>query len=124
MIASALAPSQRIRWPSAKGTSSTASTGPVSWAWTAGGPPRRGGGGDGAGDGPRRGEPDLRCCRRDRIDPMNRRTFHQCALGTAWAAPVIAAVRQGDKLDGAADVLTRAVVGGQVHAAVLYVRHR
>jgi CubicO group peptidase (beta-lactamase class C family) len=37
---------------------------------------------------------------------------------------VIAAVRQGDKLDGAADVLTRAVGGGQVHAAVLYVRHR
>jgi CubicO group peptidase (beta-lactamase class C family) len=55
---------------------------------------------------------------------MNRRTFHQCALGTAWAAPVIAAVRQGDKPDAAADVLSRAVERGQVHAAVLYVRHR
>ena len=55
---------------------------------------------------------------------MNRRTFLQCGLGTAWAAPVIAAVQQPDKLDVAADVLTRAVAEGQVDAAVLYVRHR
>ena len=54
---------------------------------------------------------------------MNRRTFLQCGLGTAWAAPVIAAVRL-DKLDVAADVLTRAAASGQVDAAVLYVRHR
>jgi CubicO group peptidase (beta-lactamase class C family) len=37
---------------------------------------------------------------------------------------VLAAVQQGDKLDVAADVLTRATAGGQVHAAVLCVRHR
>ncbi len=36
----------------------------------------------------------------------------------------MAAVQQGDKLDLAADVLTRAVAGGPVAAAVLYVRHR
>jgi len=45
-------------------------------------------------------------------------------LGTAWAAPVIAALAQRDKLDVAADVLTRATAAGQVAAAVLYVRHR
>ena len=37
---------------------------------------------------------------------------------------MIAAVQQRDKLDVAADVLTRAVAAGQVDAAVLYVRHR
>jgi CubicO group peptidase (beta-lactamase class C family) len=55
---------------------------------------------------------------------MNRRTVLQCGLGTAWAAPVLAALQQRDKLDVAADVLTHAVAGGQVNAAVLYVRHR
>jgi CubicO group peptidase (beta-lactamase class C family) len=37
---------------------------------------------------------------------------------------VIAAVQQRDKLDAAADVLTHAVAGGHVEAAVLYVQHR
>jgi CubicO group peptidase (beta-lactamase class C family) len=37
---------------------------------------------------------------------------------------VIAGVQQPDKLEAAADVLTRAAASGQVHAAVLYVRHR
>jgi CubicO group peptidase (beta-lactamase class C family) len=55
---------------------------------------------------------------------MNRRTFLQCGLGTAWAAPVIAAVQQRDKLDVAADVLAHAVAEKQVDAAVLHVRHR
>ena len=55
---------------------------------------------------------------------MNRRTFLQCGLGTAWVAPVIAAAQPQDKLDVAADVLTRAVAEGQVDAAVLYVRHK
>jgi CubicO group peptidase (beta-lactamase class C family) len=55
---------------------------------------------------------------------MNRRILLQCGLGTAWAAPLIAAVHQRDKLDVAADVLTRAAAAGQVDAAVLYVRHR
>jgi CubicO group peptidase (beta-lactamase class C family) len=55
---------------------------------------------------------------------MNRRTFLQWGLGTAWAAPVTAAVQQPDKLEVAADILARAVAAGQVHAAVLYVRHR
>src|SRR5262245_2429346 len=55
---------------------------------------------------------------------MNRRTFFQCSLGTAWAAPVIAAMQQRDKLEAAADVLVHAVAKKQVNAAVLYVRHR
>jgi CubicO group peptidase (beta-lactamase class C family) len=55
---------------------------------------------------------------------MNRRTFLQCGLGTAWASPVIAAVQQPDKLDVAADVLTHAVAEKQVDAAVLCVRNR
>ena len=56
--------------------------------------------------------------------PMDRRIFLQCGLATAWAAPVMAAVQQGDKLDAAADVLAHAVAGGQLDAAVLYLRHR
>jgi CubicO group peptidase (beta-lactamase class C family) len=55
---------------------------------------------------------------------MNRRTFLQCGLGTAGAAPVLAAVQRREKLDVAADVLTRAVAEKQVDGAVLYVRHR
>ena len=55
---------------------------------------------------------------------MNRRMLLQGSLGTAWAAPVIGAVGHGDKLDIAADVLSRAVAGGQVAAAALCVRHR
>jgi CubicO group peptidase (beta-lactamase class C family) len=55
---------------------------------------------------------------------MNRRTILHWGLGTSWANRVIAAVQQPDKLEAAADILTRAVSAGQVHAAVLYVRHR
>ena len=55
---------------------------------------------------------------------MNRRTFLQCGLGAAWATPVIAAAQRREKLEVAADVLTRATAAGQVNAAVLYVRHR
>ncbi len=55
---------------------------------------------------------------------MNRRIFLQCGLGTAWAAPVIAAGQQREKLDVAAEVLAHAMAGRQVNAAVLYVRHR
>jgi CubicO group peptidase (beta-lactamase class C family) len=55
---------------------------------------------------------------------MNRRTFLQSGLGTAWGASLIAAVQQPDKLDIAAGVLARATSTGQVDAAVLYVRHR
>jgi CubicO group peptidase (beta-lactamase class C family) len=52
---------------------------------------------------------------------MQRRTFLQSGLGTALAAPLIAAVEQ-DKLDAAAAVLTKAAAQGQVYAAALYVR--
>jgi len=52
---------------------------------------------------------------------MQRRTFLQSGLGTALAAPLIAAVEQ-DKLDAAARVLTKAAAEGQVYAAALYVR--
>src|SRR6516165_479266 len=58
------------------------------------------------------------------LAPMNRRTFLQSGLGTVWAAPLIAAVQKPDELDVAADVLKHATAGGQVDAAVLYVRHR
>ena len=44
--------------------------------------------------------------------------------GDRLGGPVIAAVQRPDKLDDAADVLTRAAAEGQVTAAVLYVRHR
>jgi CubicO group peptidase (beta-lactamase class C family) len=52
---------------------------------------------------------------------MQRRTFLQSSLGTALAAPLIAAVQQ-DELDTAAGVLAKAVAEGQLHAAALYVR--
>jgi CubicO group peptidase (beta-lactamase class C family) len=55
---------------------------------------------------------------------MNRRTFLQCGLGTAWPTPLIAAMHQPDKRDVAAHVLTHAMAEKQVDAAVLYVRHR
>jgi CubicO group peptidase (beta-lactamase class C family) len=55
---------------------------------------------------------------------MNRRTFLQHGPATAWAASLIAAVQQPDKLDIAAGVLTHAAASGQVDAAVLYVRHQ
>jgi CubicO group peptidase (beta-lactamase class C family) len=37
---------------------------------------------------------------------------------------MITAVQQPDKLDDASDILARAVAGGQMHGAVLYVEHR
>ena len=52
---------------------------------------------------------------------MKRRTLLQYGLGTAFATPLIAAVRQ-DKLDAATEVLTKAAADGQVSAAALYVR--
>jgi CubicO group peptidase (beta-lactamase class C family) len=52
---------------------------------------------------------------------MQRRTFLQTGLGTALAAPLIAAMQQ-DQLDAAAEVLAKAVAEGQLHAATLYVR--
>ena len=52
---------------------------------------------------------------------MHRRTFLQCGLGTAVAAPLLAAVRQ-DKLDAAAGVLSKAAAEGQIYAGALYVR--
>jgi CubicO group peptidase (beta-lactamase class C family) len=55
--------------------------------------------------------------------PMNRRTFLHCGLAAAWGAQVNSVIEPHDKLDVAADVLTRAVAAGQVAAAVLYVRH-
>jgi CubicO group peptidase (beta-lactamase class C family) len=55
---------------------------------------------------------------------MHRRTFLQCALGAPWSAVVLAAVQERDKLEVAADVLTRATSDGQVKGAVLYVRRK
>ena len=52
---------------------------------------------------------------------MQRRTFLQFGVGTALAAPLLAAVRQ-DKLEAAAAVLTKATDAGQVDAATLCVR--
>lgn len=51
---------------------------------------------------------------------MNRRTFIQCGLASTLAAPLLAALRQ-DRLEEAAEVLTRATKSGQVAAAVLHV---
>ena len=60
---------------------------------------------------------------------MKRRTFMQFGVGTALAAPLLAAVRsvmatglRQDKLDAAATVLTKATREGQVDAATLCVR--
>ena len=56
---------------------------------------------------------------------MTRREFLHRGLETAWAATMIAAVPQpGKQLDEAADVLTRAVAGGQMEGAVLHVERR
>ena len=52
--------------------------------------------------------------------PLNRRTFLQTGLAASIATPVLAALRQ-DRLDEAAEVLTRATSQGQVAAAVLHV---
>jgi CubicO group peptidase (beta-lactamase class C family) len=52
---------------------------------------------------------------------MQRRTFLQAGLGSALAAPLLAAVRQ-DKLDAAAEVLAKACAEGRVSSAALCVR--
>jgi CubicO group peptidase (beta-lactamase class C family) len=52
---------------------------------------------------------------------MQRRTFLQCGLGSALAAPLSAAVQE-DKLEAAAAVLANASAEGQVRAAALHVR--
>jgi len=52
---------------------------------------------------------------------IQRRTFLQASIGAALASPLFAALNQ-DKLDAAADVLTKATGDGQVSGATLYVR--
>jgi CubicO group peptidase (beta-lactamase class C family) len=52
---------------------------------------------------------------------MQRRTFLQAGLGTALATSLFAAWRQ-NKLEAAAEVLTKACAAGQVNAAALCVR--
>jgi CubicO group peptidase (beta-lactamase class C family) len=54
---------------------------------------------------------------------MRRRTFLQGGVGTAIAAPLVAAVPQ-DHWDAAAEILNRATAEGQVDAAAIYVHHR
>ena len=54
---------------------------------------------------------------------MQRRAFLQAGLGTALAAPLLAAVRRND-LDAAVAVLTKAAAEGLIYAGALYVRHR
>ena len=51
---------------------------------------------------------------------MKRRTFIQSGLAVSLGTPLLAALRQ-DRLDEAAEVLTRAIAQGQVAAAVLHV---
>jgi CubicO group peptidase (beta-lactamase class C family) len=51
---------------------------------------------------------------------MHRRTFLQLGVGTALASPLIAAVAQ-DKLDAAAEVLSKSVADGRLSAAALCV---
>jgi CubicO group peptidase (beta-lactamase class C family) len=53
---------------------------------------------------------------------MNRRTFLMSGLGTALAAPLLAAVRR-EKFDDAAAVLAKAAADGRIRAASLCVRH-
>src|SRR6266568_4921523 len=54
---------------------------------------------------------------------MERRTFIQSGLAVTLGSPLFAALRQ-ERLDEAADLLTRATAGGQVAAAVLHVTQR
>ena len=51
---------------------------------------------------------------------MKRRTFLQTGWAASLATPLLAALRQ-DRLDEAAEVLSRAASQGQVTAAVLHV---
>jgi CubicO group peptidase (beta-lactamase class C family) len=54
---------------------------------------------------------------------IHRRTFVQSGLAASIATPLFAALKQ-ERLEEAADVLTRATAGGQVAAAVLHVTQR
>jgi CubicO group peptidase (beta-lactamase class C family) len=54
---------------------------------------------------------------------MNRRTFVQSGLAASLGAPLMAALRQ-DRLDEAANLLTRVTSNGDVSAAVLHVTQR
>jgi CubicO group peptidase (beta-lactamase class C family) len=54
---------------------------------------------------------------------MKRRTFIESSLAVCLATPLLAALRQ-ERLDEAAEVLTRATAEGQVAAAVLHVVQR
>jgi len=54
---------------------------------------------------------------------MKRRTFIQSGLAAALGTPLFAALRQ-ERLDDAAELLTRATAQGQVAAAVLHVAQR
>jgi CubicO group peptidase (beta-lactamase class C family) len=54
---------------------------------------------------------------------MKRRVFLQSGLAAAFGTRVLAALKQ-ERLDDAADVLEKAVAGGQVAAAVLHVTQR
>jgi len=54
---------------------------------------------------------------------MNRRTLLQTGIATMLGAPLLAAWRE-DRLEAAADVLTKATADGSVRAAVLHVRQR
>ncbi len=54
---------------------------------------------------------------------MKRRTLLQCGLAAAMGSPLLAALRQ-DRLDEAADVLTKAASQGTITSAVLHVTQR
>jgi CubicO group peptidase (beta-lactamase class C family) len=54
---------------------------------------------------------------------MKRRTLLQCGLAAAMGTPLFAALRQ-QRLDEAAELLTRATAAGEVAAAVLHVTQR
>lgn len=54
---------------------------------------------------------------------MKRRTFLQSGIAATWGSSLFAALRQ-ERLEDAADVLTRAVSSGQVASAVLHVTQR
>ena len=54
---------------------------------------------------------------------MQRRTFLQAGLVATFGTPLLAALRQ-ERLDEAADVLTKATASGQVESAVMHVTQR
>jgi CubicO group peptidase (beta-lactamase class C family) len=54
---------------------------------------------------------------------MQRRNFLQCGIAAAFSQPLLAALRQ-DRLDDAAEVLSKAVAERKIASAVLHVTHR